>query len=182
MKVKSSLKIQPMQLTQPQAVNLNPDGLQQKLKNSQTNAMFAQKWSSHAPTVKLMKNKFILGSVNFKHSCIHLAYVSLHEVTWRMVVWCTQTCTETAAVSCATSYARAVKYITLVDIKKKKKKKMRYKKLVTPVESHVSAVSAWEWRIALYKSNHHHQCPQDMKTKSSDHQAELKVWRKSTFL
>ena len=86
-----------------------------------------------------MKNKFVLGSVNFKHSCIHLVYVSLHEVTWRMVVWYTQTCTETAAVSCGTSYARAVKYITLVDIKNKK---TRYKKLVTRVESHASAMSA----------------------------------------
>ena len=34
----------------------------------QTSAMFAQKRSSHAPTIKLMKNKFVLGSVNFQHS------------------------------------------------------------------------------------------------------------------
>ena len=32
--------------------------------------------------------------------------------------------------------------------------KTRNKKLFTHVESHVSAVSAREWRIALYKSNH----------------------------
>ena len=43
-------------------------------------------------------------------------------------------------------------------------KKTRYKKLVSHVESHASAVSAWEWRLALYKSNHH-QCPRDMKKK-----------------
>ena len=47
-----------------------------------------------------------------------------------------RTCAETAAVSCGTSHAGAS-----VDIKKKKKKKMRYKKPVTYVEPHASAVS-----------------------------------------
>ena len=40
------------------------------------------------------------------------------------------------------------KYTTSVDIKK-----MRYKKLFTHVESHASAVSLLERRIALYKSD-----------------------------
>ena len=44
-------------------------------------------------------------------------------------------CAETAAVSCGTSHASA-KYTTSVDIQK-----TRYKRLVTHVESHESAVS-----------------------------------------
>ena len=51
-----------------------------------------------------------------------------------------RTCAKMAAVSCGTSHAGAeCKYITSVDILKKKKK--RYKKLVTHVEPHASAVS-----------------------------------------
>ena len=52
-----------------------------------------------------------------------------------------KTCAETAAVSCGTSHASAVKYTTSVNIKKKKKKKNAIKKLVTHVEPHASAVS-----------------------------------------
>ena len=147
-----------MHLTQPQAVNLNPDGLQLKMKNSQTNAMFAQKWSSHAPTVKLMKNKFVLGSVNFKHSCLRMCLCMKCMVyTWLYGVHRLAPRRQQFHVEPAMP-----EHITLVDIKNIK---TRYKKLVTCVES---CVSAWEWRTALYKSNHHHQCPQDMKTKSSD--------------
>ena len=49
---------------------------------------------------------------------------------------------ETAAVLwCGTSHVSAVKYNNSVDIKKRKEKKKRYRKLVIHVESHASAVS-----------------------------------------
>ena len=50
-----------------------------------------------------------------------------------------RTCAETAAVSCGTSHASAVKYTTSVNIKNKINKK-RAIKLVTHVEPHASAV------------------------------------------
>ena len=60
--------------------------------------------------------------------------MAVHEVAWLYGVH--RTCAETAAVSCGTSHASAVKYTTPVDIQE-----TRYKKLVTHVEPHASAVS-----------------------------------------
>ena len=70
-------------------------------------------------------------------------YVALHEVTWCMVVWCTQNLRRDG---CSFMWHQPCvsKYTNLVDIKKKKKKKKRYKKLFTHVESHASAVSLLE--------------------------------------
>ena len=55
-------------------------------------------------------------------------------------------CTKMAAVSCGTSHVRAVISVDIYS-------KMHYKKPVTHVESHVSAESASEWKIALDKSD-----------------------------
>ena len=72
----------------------------------------------------------------------HTSYVcGFHEVTWCMVVWCTQNAPETAAVPCGTSHANAVStYTTSVDIQKRAIKK----KLFTHAESYTSAVSLLE--------------------------------------
>ena len=72
----------------------------------------------------------------------HAPYVcGFHEVTWCMVVWCTQNAPETAAVPCGTSHANAVStYTTSVDIQKRAIKK----KLFTHAESYTSAVSLLE--------------------------------------
>ena len=64
-------------------------------------------------------------------------YVALYEVTWCMVVWGTQNLRRD---SCSFMYdqpCQRCKYTTSVDIKNK----ARYKKLVTRVEPHGSAVS-----------------------------------------
>ena len=67
--------------------------------------------------------------------------MALHEVTCLYGV--RRTCAETAAVSCGTSHASAVKYTTSVDIKKKiqQQQQKRAIKLVTHVEPHASAVN-----------------------------------------
>ena len=56
-----------------------------------------------------------------------------------MVVWCTQKAPRRQQFHVAPAMP-ALKYTTSVDIKKKNKKKSRYKKLVTHVESHASTV------------------------------------------
>ena len=76
--------------------------------------------------------------------------MALHEVTWYMVVWCTQNLRQDGSSYMWHLPCQHCKYITSVDIQK-----TRYKKLVTQVESHASTVSVQERRIALYKSNHH---------------------------
>ena len=58
-----------------------------------------------------------------------------------MVVWCTQNLRRYGCSFMWHQPCQRWKYTTSVDIKKKKKKKTRYKKLVTRVESHASAVS-----------------------------------------
>ena len=74
-------------------------------------------------------------------------YVALHEVTWLYGVH--RTCAETAAVSCGTSHASAVstplRWILKQQQQQQQNKKhqnnTRYKKPVTHVEPHASAVS-----------------------------------------
>ena len=66
-------------------------------------------------------------------------YVALHEVTWCMVVWCTQNLHQDDSSFMWHQSCQHCKYTTSVDVKK-----MRDKKLVTHVESHVSTVSLLE--------------------------------------
>ena len=63
-------------------------------------------------------------------------YVALHEVTWSMVVWCTQDLRRDGSSFMWHQPCQRCKYTTSVDIQK-----TRYKKLVTHVEPHASAVS-----------------------------------------
>ena len=67
---------------------------------------------------------------------IHLTYVALHDVTWSMVVWCTQNLRRDGCSFMWHQPCQRCKYTTSVDIKN-----TRYKKLVTHVEPHASAVS-----------------------------------------
>ena len=67
----------------------------------------------------------------------HTPYVcSLYEVTWCMVVWCIQNLRRDGCSFMWHQPCQRCKYTTSVDIQK-----TRYKKLVTHVESHTSAVS-----------------------------------------
>ena len=68
-------------------------------------------------------------------------YVALHEVTWCMVVWCTQKLHQDGSSFMWHQPCRRCKYTTSVNIKKR-----ALKKLVTLVESHASAVSLLESR------------------------------------
>ena len=66
-------------------------------------------------------------------------YVALLEVTWCMVIWCTQ---DLRQDGCSFMWRQRCKYTTLVDKKKDKKKGGGgATKLVTYVEPHASAVS-----------------------------------------
>ena len=67
---------------------------------------------------------------------MHLVRVALHEVTWYMVVWCTQNLRRDGCSFMWHQPCQHCKYTTLVDIQK-----TRYKKLVTHVEPQASAVS-----------------------------------------
>ena len=66
-------------------------------------------------------------------------YVALYEVTWSMVVWCTQNLHRDSSSFMWHQPCQRFKYTTSVDIQK-----TRYKKLVTHVESHASAESLLE--------------------------------------
>ena len=66
-------------------------------------------------------------------------YVALHEVTWCMVVLCTQTLRRDGSSFMWHQPCQRCKYTTSVDIQKR-----AIKKLVTKVESHASAVSLLE--------------------------------------
>ena len=78
--------------------------------------------------------------VTAKHAYT-VTYVALHEVTWSMVVWCTQDLRRDGCSFMWHQPCQRCKYTTSVDIKKKKKKKKRAIKLVTHAEPHASAVS-----------------------------------------
>ena len=77
-----------MRLTYQRKANPNPECLDQKTRSSQGcttatrtakqwSAVFAQKRSCHVPTIKLTKNKFILGSENIQHSAL-----TRHKKQW----------------------------------------------------------------------------------------------------
>ena len=63
-------------------------------------------------------------------------HVALHEVTWRMVVWCTKNLRRDGSSFMWHQPCQCCKYTTSVDIQK-----TRYKKLVTHVEPQASAES-----------------------------------------
>ena len=67
---------------------------------------------------------------------MHLTYVTLHEVTWSMVVWCIQNLRRDGNSFMWHQPCQRCKYTTSVDIQK-----TRHIKLITHVESHASAVS-----------------------------------------
>ena len=52
------------------------------------------------------------------HSAIALIYVALHEVTWCMVVWCTQNLRRDGSSFMWHQPCRRCKYTTSVDIQK----------------------------------------------------------------
>ena len=98
---------------------------------------------------------FILSlDVQELQSQVSVVLLSLHTWTlWLRMKWhgawlygVHRTCAEMAAVSCGTSHASAVSTPLRWILKN-----ALYKKLVTHVESHATAVSARERRIALYK-------------------------------
>ena len=68
---------------------------------------------------------------------MHLTYVALHEVTWCMVVWCTQNLRRDGSSFMWHQLCQRCKYITSVDLQKR----AIIEKLVIHVESHASAVS-----------------------------------------
>ena len=76
---------------------------------------------------------------------MHLTYVAVHEVTWCMVVWCTQNAptdgSSSVHVAPAAMLAAASTYTTSVDIQKRAMKK---------IFTHMT--SAREWRTALTDS------------------------------
>ena len=74
--------------------------------------------------------------VTTKHAYILRIHVALHEVTWCMVVWCTQNLHRDGCSFMWHQPCQRCKYTTSVDIQK-----THYKKLVTHVEPHASAVN-----------------------------------------
>ena len=91
--------------------------------------------------------------------CTHLVtigdvelYVALQEVTWRMVVWCTQNLRRDGSSFMWHQPCQRSKYTTLVDIQKHTIKASHSCRITCELSE-----SARERRIALYKSNHHHQ-------------------------
>ena len=74
-------------------------------------------------------------------------YLALHEVTWCMVVWCTQNLHRDGSSFMWHQPCQRCKYTTSVDIQK-----ASHSCRITCERSE----SAQERRIALYKSNHHH--------------------------
>ena len=82
-KAKAMIQIQPIPLTQQQAVNPNPVGLQQKVRlvvylffffflgvHSYDNDNQTMKSRACTEAIRTFFNKFVSGSVNFKHSVL----------------------------------------------------------------------------------------------------------------
>ena len=69
-------------------------------------------------------------------------------MTWCIVVWCTQTCTETAAVSCGTNHASAVNTPLRYPFKNALSKASHSCRITCK-----RSESAQEWRITLYKQS-----------------------------
>ena len=82
-------------------------------------------------------------------------YVALHEVTWCMVVWCTQNLPRDGSSFMWHQPCQRCKYTaTSVDIHKRAIKSSHSCRITCE-----RSESARERRIALYKSNHqHHHC------------------------
>ena len=74
---------------------------------------------------------------------MHMTYMALHEVTWCMVVCCTQNAPRRQQFYDVAPAMSALLSTTIRWILKKEKKR-RYKELVIHVESHASAVSLLE--------------------------------------
>ena len=72
---------------------------------------------------------------------MHMTYVALHEVTWCMIVWCTQNEPKWQQLHVAPAMpaplSTPLQWIL-------KKQKICYEKLVTHAESHASTVSLLE--------------------------------------
>ena len=73
---------------------------------------------------------------------MHLTYVALREVTYGAWLFCVHRTRRDGTNFMWQEACQHCKYTTSVDIKKKKK--TRYKKLLTHVESHARAVSLLE--------------------------------------
>ena len=79
---------------------------------------------------------------------MHLTYVALHEVTWCMVVWCTQNMRLDGSSSMWHQPCQRCEHTAAVDIQKTHYKKSSHSCKITCERSE----SARERRIALYKS------------------------------
>ena len=81
--------------------------------------------------------------ISNKQHCPGPEEVPEFEVTWCMVVWCTQDLRQDGCSFMWHQPCQHCKYTTSVDIQKKKKEEKRKcaTKLVTHVEPHASAVS-----------------------------------------
>ena len=80
---------------------------------------------------------------------IHLTYVALHEVTWCMVVWCTQNVPRDGSSFMWHQPCQRCKYTTSVDIQKLALKDIHSCRITCE-----RSESARRRRIALYKSDH----------------------------
>ena len=69
---------------------------------------------------------------------MHHTYEALHEVTWCMVVWCTQNLRRDGSSFMWYQPCQRCKYTTSVDIQQQQKHTI---KLVTHAEPHASAMS-----------------------------------------
>ena len=76
----------------------------------------------------------------YRWTRIHLTYVALHEVTWCMVVWCTQNLRRDGSSSMWHQLCQRCNWVHHFG----EYSKTCYKKQVTQVESHASAVSLLE--------------------------------------
>ena len=77
---------------------------------------------------------------------MHMTYVALHEVTWCMVVWCTQNLRRDGSSFMWHQPCQCCKYTTSVDIQKRAIKTSHSCRITCE-----RSVSARERRIALYK-------------------------------
>ena len=70
---------------------------------------------------------------------MHLSYVALHEVTWCMVVWCTQNAPRRQKFHVAPTMLARCKYTTSVDIQKRAKKEKEKKEKCKDKKSNTNA-------------------------------------------
>ena len=89
-------------------------------------------------------------SGRLRYTRMHNTYVALHEVTWCMVVWCTQNLRRDGSSFMWHQPCQCCKYTTSVD------SKTRYKAIHSCRITCERNESARERRIALYKSDEQH--------------------------